>query len=248
MADEKPKFIKIFDDEDEKKKQPKEQKLDFEDPTQDDKLMKIQEDARKRFMPSSDPIRQLALAQMAKARLADNDTPQLDPSRLALLQDIYKTSVPPTNAQPVGLGYNPQDSVAMLSPGLRAIAQNESSGGKNIAHPQVNYGLNKGTTAAGSTGMMPLTAQDVVSNNKDLMDKYGNVLEMSPNKITQYLNNNPDALADISNAHWQHIQGVFPDDQARQAYAWRWGVTGAKQASDEDIAKQPYVQNFLKQK
>lgn len=230
-----PSFVPLMDDE-EKKKQ------EEENPKQ------IMDLTKQQFMPSSDPIRQLALAQLAKTRMADNSTTQLDPARLALLQDIYKTSVPPSDNAPAQLGYNPKDSIAMLSPGLKAIAQNESSGGVNIAHPQVNYGLNKGTTAAGATGMMPITAQDVVSKDKDLMDKYGNLVEMSPNKVTQYLNSNPQALADISNAHWGHIQDVFPDDEARQAYAWRWGVTGAKQASDEDISKQPYVQNFLKQK
>lgn len=251
-----PSYIPMFEDEDEKKlKELKKKQEEEEGPTP----KQIMDFTKNQFMPTSNPLKDLALAQLKKSREASGSL-GISSSQIAALKDLYSTDVPDSlqtdvaNAggvrplPPSSYPNQARDRMALLNPEVRAIAFNESSGGKNIAHKPVTYGLNKGDTAAGATGMMPKTALDAIENNKELMEKYGNLLETSPKKVTKFLNENPDAVADISNAHWQTIQKAIPDDPERQAYAWRWGITGAKRADEEDIANEPYVQKFMKKK
>ena len=129
---------------------------------------------------------------------------------------------------------------------LRHIAEIESSGGKNKNHAQTTVGLNAGQTAAGSTGLMPLTVKETLSKNPTLNKKYGHLAGMEHSKITEALNKDPSMEADIANTHWQRLDHVFGSNQSRKAYAWRNGISAAKSASDEKINSHPYVQKYMK--
>lgn len=132
-----------------------------------------------------------------------------------------------------------------LHPELNYISAIESSSGKNIKHKMTTAGLNKGDTAIGRTGLMPLTVMDVVKNNPALAEKYNFLGKMTKNQITEHFNTHPDQEAEIANHHWQHLSKVFNHDDARKAYAWRHGITAAQKAKDKDVMALPYVQKFL---
>lgn len=132
-----------------------------------------------------------------------------------------------------------------LDPDLEKIAQIESSGGKNKNHEMTKVGLNAGDTAGGSTGMMPIMAQEILRKNPDLAKKYSDLTSASHDDITSAINSNPEMEADLANAHWDRLNKVFGGDTARMAYAWRNGITAAKKASDVQVQEHPYVQKFL---
>jgi GNAT superfamily N-acetyltransferase len=133
-----------------------------------------------------------------------------------------------------------------LKGSLRHIASIESSDGKNKKHQKTTVGLNAGDTAAGSTGLMPITVKEAIKKNPKLMERHSNILSMSSDQITQHLNNNPSIEADIANHHWDRLHHVFGGDKPRMAYAWRNGITAAKNATQEQIDSHPYVQKFNK--
>ena len=140
---------------------------------------------------------------------------------------------------------HPKTAQVFLHNDLNSIAQIESTGGKNKQHQKTTVGLNAGDTAGGSTGLMPKTIFDAVSHDKNLGKKYGHVLSMKPDEVTQQINANPSMENEIANSHWAHIDKVFGKDHARKAYAWRNGITAAKTASDLDVSNHPYVKKFL---
>jgi hypothetical protein len=131
-----------------------------------------------------------------------------------------------------------------LHPMLEHIAQIESSGGKNKNHAKTTVGLNAGHTAGGSTGLMPIMIRETIEKNKNLKEKYGHLLTANHDEITRQINENPEMEHDIANHHWARLDRTFGDDQARKAFAWRNGITAAKQASHDEIEAHPYVRKF----
>lgn len=146
------------------------------------------------------------------------------------------------------LSGTPFFDTATVHPDLEHISQIESSSGTNKAHKTVQYGLNAGHSATGSYGLMPITVLETVKKNPDLSLRYNHLTNMSPNDITSYLNQNNTADAEIASAHWNRLGKLFPRDEARKAYAWKNGITGALRASDEEVTGHPYVKAYIKNK
>ncbi|NJO53104.1 MAG: hypothetical protein HC840_31075 [Leptolyngbyaceae cyanobacterium RM2_2_4] len=69
-------------------------------------------------------------------------------------------------------------------PHLWAIAQNESSGGRDLAHQKLSGGMHKGHSAGGPWAMMPKTVKFVV----DKLDKDGSISETYP-QLRAYADN-----------------------------------------------------------
>jgi len=126
-----------------------------------------------------------------------------------------------------------------IHPELKPIKMIESSGNKNTNHPQVNYGLNAGTRAMGSVGVMPLTAIETLKADPNLRSKYSEVAQLNyktdHDKIHQFFKQKPDALKEVANAHWNRIRRQFPNDLNRAVYAWNQGITAAHKADPEVI-------------
>jgi hypothetical protein len=135
-------------------------------------------------------------------------------------------------------------------PDLDSIEMIESAGGKNTRHPKVNYGLNAGTSAVGLYGLMPLQVQDTLQYDKKLGRKYPELLTFDPikesDKMHQILNKDPNVQKEIANSHWRRLGRTFHNDKAKMAHAWIAGITGTKNATDEEIANHPYVQKYFK--
>src|ERR1700677_3872364 len=92
---------------------------------------------------------------------------------------------------------------------LRPIAYIESRNGAQQKHKQVNHGLNRGTTAIGIYGFMPIEVQDTIRHDNKLKEKYGHLLNVHPvkesQKIQKFLMDNPSAQHELANSHWHRI-------------------------------------------
>jgi hypothetical protein len=134
-----------------------------------------------------------------------------------------------------------------LQPDLQHISMIESSGGKNKNHAMTNVGVNKGHTAGGATGLMPITIQEAVRHNPDLQKKYGHLLKMDHHAVTAAINGDSQMENDIANHHWDHLGKVFRGNKQKMAYAWRNGIKAASTADETKISTHPYVQKFIQQ-
>jgi hypothetical protein len=139
-----------------------------------------------------------------------------------------------------------REKLPELSEELKRIAFIESSGGKNKNHEPTTVGLNAGDTAAGSTGLMPITVRETLKLNKDLGDKYSHFNDMTNDELTKHLNNRQDIENEISTSHWNRLGEHFGDNDQRKAYAWRRGITAAKRAPDDVISNEDYVKKYDK--
>lgn len=131
-------------------------------------------------------------------------------------------------------------------PELSAIAQNESSGGKDMNYPTVQKGLNKGQKAGGPFGMMPLTAQELLKRDPKLAEEYPDIQQAAPEKITEILNSDPDAALELARAEYLRRLNLFGGDKAKAAHSWLYGTTGTMQTPDEQISESDYIQKFMR--
>lgn len=138
---------------------------------------------------------------------------------------------------------------------MKALAMVESSGGQNLQHALVTKGLNKGHTAGGPWGLMPISAAETLKKNPQLGQKYpefGKMLQnIDQNKeaITQMLNDNPELAYDFSSAKFKRNLKEFPDLNGA-VHAWYHGNAGTKKKmakeGPESINTADYVQKFKK--
>lgn len=133
-------------------------------------------------------------------------------------------------------------------PDLHIIKQIESSGGANTDHPEVTTGMNKGTSAIGDYGLMPITVVDIVKKHPALSHKYPDIANSDPVTNQEYIRNfltkHPDAQDEIANTHWRNLGHRFDYDENKMAHAWYNGMGNTLKASSEEIAKHPYVKKY----
>lgn len=135
---------------------------------------------------------------------------------------------------------------------LDAIKNIESSNGKNLNHAEVVHGVNNGTKAIGSYGLMPITIVETAQKNPHIKKLYPQLGTLDPKmdqeKISQMVLGNKKMEEQLVNAHWHRLLNRFGNDHEKAAYAWYNGITHTLDASPEDIKKHPYVQKFNKYK
>lgn len=154
----------------------------------------------------------------------------------ALGASLLTTSV---STEPKQKAYK-EESVK-LHPDLISISAIESNYGKNKKHRKVLHGVNLGHTAAGATGLMPLTVKDTVKKDKDLSERYPQTISMNHDDLTNFINKNPSIENKIANKHYNRLLKIFSNNKNRAAYAWRNGISAAKSKSDNEIVNDPYV-------
>lgn len=118
---------------------------------------------------------------------------------------------------------------------LRTISSVESTGGTDYNHKKVESGLNAGHTAAGEYGLMPLTTKDIVGMHPHLNQKYGHLLDMSPDQVKQELEKSPNMQREIAGAHVKRLAKIFGNDPAKIGYAWINGVQGTMRAIKNNV-------------
>jgi|GEM_PF-2457192 len=137
--------------------------------------------------------------------------------------------------------FKPKESQVKLHPDLVHISGIESNYGRNKHHKKVLTGVNIGHTAAGATGLMPITIKETVKKDKHLADRYPQTVSMNHDQLTDFINKNPEIENEIANSHYKKLLKIFSNNKNRAAYAWRNGINAAKTRSDSEILNDPYI-------
>lgn len=130
---------------------------------------------------------------------------------------------------------------------LKAIKMVESNSGRNTNHSIVSHGLNKGSKAFGSYGLMPKTVLDVVGKSKNLKTKYGDALGLDDVKLTEYMKNKPGMEDDVANRYYDNVvREIGSEDPGYVGFAWLNGAGGAKKAMSEgkDLSQHWHVKKL----
>jgi hypothetical protein len=142
------------------------------------------------------------------------------------------------------------NSIKDSHPVLHALAQVESSGGKDVKHDTMNRGMHAGHTAGGPWGLMPKTAAYILRADKNLRKKYPQLTEKSKDldthhgAITSAMNDNPEVAFDFAKALHDRKSWIFDGDPHKIAHAWYFGIGAAKKAA----RKNEHRDNFYNKK
>jgi len=105
---------------------------------------------------------------------------------------------------------------------LKAIAMNESSGGKNTRHERINSGIHAGDAAIGKYGLMPNTVKELA--NRMGKENPMNIYSSMENKnIAKELKENPEHQEKFANFLANHLNDKFGGDESKMAYAYNQG-------------------------
>lgn len=125
---------------------------------------------------------------------------------------------------------------------LRAIAQNESNGGKNINHQLITSGPNKGQTAIGTYAFLPQTVREFSNRDSNLPD----YTDLSDEEIKNELLNDPSKQDALASSLYNHLNSKTGGDVQRMAYGWRHGQNlNPDNISDKKLLNDDYVNKFL---
>ncbi len=146
--------------------------------------------------------------------------------------------------------------VSKQYPLLGAIGMKESSGGKNVNHATLEDGPHKGHTAGGMFGMMPNSAQFILSKDPELAKKYPKMVEASKDmnnnhkQFTELFNNDPEAAADFAISYFKRTKGKTKSEK-QLAYSWLNGLKGSwnklKEGGHSAFDEHPYVQDVMEE-
>ncbi len=124
---------------------------------------------------------------------------------------------------------------------LKIIRQIESSGGKNINHPMVHHGVNKGTKAIGEYALMPATVDELVKRKVE----YQNLASMTPEQKQQYLEKNPQLQRKLAGFMYEHLKDRYNNNPIQMAAAYNQGMyLPPERLSPERTDKMDYVNKF----
>lgn len=115
---------------------------------------------------------------------------------------------------------------------LAAIKAVESAGGKLLNHEFMEKGPHAGERAIGPYGILPSTMHELISKDKNLKKKYGQILQISfgnfeQSEIEEFAKNHPRIHDDLAN---HYIDQIMKRTSARTAgevsQAWLYGIKG----------------------
>jgi hypothetical protein len=108
---------------------------------------------------------------------------------------------------------------------LRALAQVESSGGKNTNHRPTSQG-----TGYGKYALMPNTIHYIINGHKDLRQKHSKALALNNQQLHRYMQDHPELENIIADRHLSHMEHVLGKDPGQLGYAWLEGTKGTLDA------------------
>ena len=160
-------------------------------------------------------------------------------------------------------------NIAKENPVLGAIGAVESSGGKNLDHPEINgkllhdfYGIgggegksmHQGMKAGGAYGMMPQSAAFILGKDPELAKKYPKLVEAAKDveknhkTFTDTFNSDPQADADFALSLFKRNKGKTRSDQ-QLIYSWLHGLKGSwnqyHKGGKNSFAEHPYVKEVM---
>jgi hypothetical protein len=125
---------------------------------------------------------------------------------------------------------------------LKALSLVESSGGINTEHALIERGMHAGTRAGGHYGIMPIVAREVIEKSKALTKKYGYVLDLSNDEITEELNTNRKLDRELALYMWAKLRATRSIGEA--ACAWYRGPYAKSCKIQEQRANCEYVAKY----
>ena len=130
---------------------------------------------------------------------------------------------------------------------LKAIAQQESNGGKNLKHAEIKHGISAGTHAHGRYGLTDDLIRNVIQRSPRLSEKHSGVINMDNQHIDEYLQHNPDLEHEIASRYHDRITKELGQDDPRHVYhAWLNGTAGTKKyLESHKIEEHPLANKVL---
>lgn len=122
---------------------------------------------------------------------------------------------------------------------LEAIAEVESSGGKNLAHKKMMRGMHKGSSAIGKYGLMPSTIKETEKSLQDLSEE----------EIKRKMMRDEELEQRVASKYYDRLRKQLDsNDPGKIGYGWFQGITGAKKdiKKGKDIEKHFHVKKIRK--
>lgn len=130
---------------------------------------------------------------------------------------------------------------------LGHISQIESRGGEDTSHPEMKYGIHKGTSAIGRYGLMPNTVSEVLNRmriNGALTPELEGLRGLAPEDMRKALETNPALEDQIAESLAGRVLDRQGDDE-KAAYSWNQGHNLTPEAVEQRGYKDSdYVQKF----
>jgi hypothetical protein len=105
---------------------------------------------------------------------------------------------------------------------LKTTSTIESSGGKNLNHPKINYGIHAGDRAVGKWALMPNTVKEIAGRMVD-NPEIAPYAKMNSKKISKELSHNPHHEKQMASFLANKLYDKFGGDENKMAYAWNQG-------------------------
>lgn len=132
-----------------------------------------------------------------------------------------------------------EDQKQKVNKFLKTIQMIESSGGKNLNHPEIESGIHEGHRAIGGYGLMPNTVQEIATRMKRKGisdDQMRKITSLPPDQMKTTVEQNPDYEQAMAEFLANHVLNKQQGDEEKAAYSWFQGHN----LSPERIQEQNY--------
>jgi len=131
---------------------------------------------------------------------------------------------------------------------LDIIRQIESSGGKNLKHKKIKYGMHEGDSAIGEYGIMPNTTKEFI-RRRGLQGKYGPdeaiMSKMTPEELTEFLKDQDRVEQNLAEDIANRVLSRSKGDVEKAAYMWNQGHNElASSINQQDLDSLDYIEKF----
>lgn len=136
---------------------------------------------------------------------------------------------------------------------LKTISQLESSGGKDMDHPEVREGIQAGTSAIGQYGLMPNTVKEIINKrrqNGSMTSQLQDLDGMNPHEMKAYIEANPEVEDELAQSLAMKVLRNHMGDEDKAAFAWHQGDNlkpediSSEKLNDTDTVGGRYVDKF----
>ena len=133
---------------------------------------------------------------------------------------------------------------------LDAVADVETSGGKNMNHATITNpkNMNYGTHSRSKFGIMPLTAKNIIKKDKNLRQTHSHLLALNGDKFHEAYHKDPNLDRELADKYYDKAHKIFGSDPAKLGFAWLNGRQGTKDAinAGKDIENHWHVLRILR--
>jgi hypothetical protein len=135
---------------------------------------------------------------------------------------------------------------------LDLISQIESSGGKDLSHPEMESGIHAGTAAMGRYGLMPNTVKEIATRAERAGEITPTMRELAsmedPTEMRQTVEQNPEIEQEYARQLAERVLSRFPNEE-QAAFSWNQGHNlTPERVQKQQYKKHPYVEKFRRLK